>query len=142
MTFATSLVAVQPLLYLAFFWGGYLTIACIALHLCDYQFALPTIIEETDRTMADYSKQTVAQLRQILKDRGIPSTGLTRKAQIIEKLEDADGALEATNAPEAGDDGADAPSDAAEQVDKEVDEKHVVPKVEAPGPALEEAGGM
>ena len=40
--------------------------------------------------MADYNKQTVAQLRQILKDRGIPSTGLTRKAQIIEKLEEVD----------------------------------------------------
>ena len=38
--------------------------------------------------MADYNKQTVAQLRQLLKDRGIPSTGLTRKAQIVEKLEE------------------------------------------------------
>jgi len=40
--------------------------------------------------MTDYSKQTVANLRQLLKDRGIPSTGLTRKAQIIEKLEEWD----------------------------------------------------
>lgn len=40
--------------------------------------------------MTDYNKHTVAQLRGILKDRGIPSTGLTRKAQIIEKLEEAD----------------------------------------------------
>ncbi|KAF2714690.1 hypothetical protein K504DRAFT_486533 [Pleomassaria siparia CBS 279.74] len=38
------------------------------------------------RSMTDYSKSTVAALRQLLKDRGIPSTGLTRKAQIIEKL--------------------------------------------------------
>ncbi|PSN73947.1 hypothetical protein BS50DRAFT_481117 [Corynespora cassiicola Philippines] len=37
--------------------------------------------------MADYSKQTVAKLRETLKERSIPSTGLTRKAQIIEKLE-------------------------------------------------------
>ena len=51
--------------------------------------------------MADYNKQTVAQLRQLLKDRGIPSTGLTRKAQIIEELEKADdsspGAFGASN---------------------------------------------
>ncbi|KAH7117827.1 SAP domain-containing protein [Dendryphion nanum] len=40
----------------------------------------------------DYSKLTVANLRQLLKDRGIPSTGLTRKAQIIEKLEEHDSA--------------------------------------------------
>lgn len=29
-------------------------------------------------------------LRQELKERGIPSTGLTRKAQIVEKLEEDD----------------------------------------------------
>jgi hypothetical protein len=40
--------------------------------------------------MTDYSKDTVAKLRQVLKDRNIPSTGLTRKAQIIEKLEEWD----------------------------------------------------
>ena len=57
--------------------------------------------------MADYNKQTVAQLRQLLKDRGIPSTGLTRKAQIVEKLEEADSAD--VGAPEASD----APADAA-----------------------------
>jgi hypothetical protein len=50
--------------------------------------------------MADYNKQTVAQLRQLLKDRGIPSTGLTRKAQIVEKLEEADN--EGEDAPIAG----------------------------------------
>jgi hypothetical protein len=49
--------------------------------------------------MPDYSKQTVAQLRQLLKDRSIPSTGLTRKAQIIEKLEEADQIAE-SDAPE------------------------------------------
>ncbi|KAK0644960.1 Translation initiation factor IF-2 [Lasiodiplodia hormozganensis] len=42
--------------------------------------------------MTDYSKQTVAQLRQVLKERGIPSTGLTRKHQIIEKLQEHDAA--------------------------------------------------
>ncbi|KAF2875309.1 hypothetical protein BDV95DRAFT_538912 [Massariosphaeria phaeospora] len=40
--------------------------------------------------MSDYNKQTVANLRQVLKDRAIPSTGLTRKAQIIEKLAEWD----------------------------------------------------
>ncbi|THW21089.1 hypothetical protein D6C93_10312 [Aureobasidium pullulans] len=40
--------------------------------------------------MADYEEKTVAVLRQELKERGIPSTGLTRKAQIIEKLEEDD----------------------------------------------------
>ncbi|KAF2205250.1 hypothetical protein GQ43DRAFT_468316 [Delitschia confertaspora ATCC 74209] len=40
--------------------------------------------------MTDYNKLTVAKLREVLKERGIPSTGLTRKAQIIEKLEEAD----------------------------------------------------
>ena len=40
--------------------------------------------------MTDYNKLTVANLRALLKDRSIPSTGLTRKAQIIEKLEEAD----------------------------------------------------
>lgn len=91
--------------------------------------------------MADYSKQTVAQLRLILKDRGIPSTGLTRKAQIIEKLEEADSALEVDNAPKAGNEGAGAPPDVARQADEEVDDKHIAPTAEAPGPALAEAGG-
>ncbi|KAH7065396.1 hypothetical protein B0J12DRAFT_640215 [Macrophomina phaseolina] len=45
--------------------------------------------------MADYSKQTVAQLRQVLKERGIPSTGLTRKQQIIEKLQEHDATADA-----------------------------------------------
>jgi hypothetical protein len=41
-------------------------------------------------TMTDYGRSTVASLRQLLKDRGIPSTGLTRKIQIVEKLEEWD----------------------------------------------------
>jgi len=53
--------------------------------------------------MADYNKQTVAQLRQLLKERGIPGTGLTRKAQIVERLQESDGpgapACDKTDAP-------------------------------------------
>jgi hypothetical protein len=40
--------------------------------------------------MTDYNKLTVANLRQVLKERGIPSTGLTRKADIVKKLEEHD----------------------------------------------------
>jgi hypothetical protein len=46
----------------------------------------------------DYEKQTVANLRALLKGRGIPSTGLTRKAQIIAKLRELD--AEAAAPPE------------------------------------------
>ncbi|KAH7408494.1 hypothetical protein DE146DRAFT_646356 [Phaeosphaeria sp. MPI-PUGE-AT-0046c] len=71
--------------------------------------------------MSEYNKQTVAQLRQILKDRGIPSTGLTRKAQIVERLEEDDvKGQEGENRETEG-------HDAAEQE-------------EVPGPALAEAG--
>lgn len=87
--------------------------------------------------MADYNKQTVAQLRQLLKDRGIPSTGLTRKAQIVEKLEEADSAD--AGAPEASDAPADVATDAqeAEGADAQSAQEDSVP-----GPPLEEAGGM
>ncbi|KAK3058663.1 hypothetical protein LTR09_000228 [Extremus antarcticus] len=37
--------------------------------------------------MTDYSKLKVAELRDVLKERGIPSTGLSRKQQIIDALE-------------------------------------------------------
>ncbi|KAI5248604.1 hypothetical protein E4T43_01249 [Aureobasidium subglaciale] len=40
--------------------------------------------------MARYEEETVAKLRQELKKRDIPSTGLNRKQQIIEKLEEND----------------------------------------------------
>lgn len=40
--------------------------------------------------MSEYEKETVVELRQELKQREIPSTGLTRKQQIIEKLEEND----------------------------------------------------
>lgn len=87
--------------------------------------------------MADYNKQTVAQLRQLLKDRGIPSTGLTRKAQIVEKLEEADSVD--VGAPEASDAPADAATDAQEpeSVEAQSAQEDLVP-----GPPLEEAGGM
>ena len=81
--------------------------------------------------MADYNKQTVAQLRQTLKDRGIPSTGLTRKAQIIEKLEEADGALESSDA---------APNTASQA--EEVDENQTASEAGVPEVALAEAGGI
>lgn len=42
--------------------------------------------------MADYEKKTVKELRELLKQRQISSTGLTRKAQIIEKLREHDDA--------------------------------------------------
>ncbi|KAF2028155.1 hypothetical protein EK21DRAFT_70301 [Setomelanomma holmii] len=87
--------------------------------------------------MTDYNKQTVAQLRTLLKDRGIPSTGLTRKVQIIEKLEEADQSV--SEAPQTGGDSVNAkdndnapesdlpqneaevgsPSDSVEQVEQE-----------------------
>ncbi|KAH4219064.1 hypothetical protein HBH92_183290 [Parastagonospora nodorum] len=81
--------------------------------------------------MADYGKQTVAQLRQLLKDRGIPSTGLTRKAQIVEKLEEKD--AEGEDVQDAPEPVAQGEEDDAQDVDEEPD---------APAPALEEAGGV
>ena len=48
--------------------------------------------------MSQYSSQTVANLRAILKTRGIPCTGLTRKQQIIDKLVEADELLAAASA--------------------------------------------
>ena len=84
--------------------------------------------------MADYNKQTVAQLRQLLKDRGIPSTGLTRKAQIIEKLEEVDAAGD--EAPETSN----APGTAAQGSEQAGHQS--TPAQAAPGPPLAEAGGM
>lgn len=87
--------------------------------------------------MADYNKQTVAQLRQLLKDRGIPSTGLTRKAQIIEKLEGADSA--GTDVPETSN----ATEDAAPSAQEPEQAEDQSAQGEAvPGPPLDEAGGM
>ena len=68
--------------------------------------------------MTDYNKSTVAALRALLKDRGISSTGLTRKAQIIEKLEEWDaeraGSVEgAQAAPEPEADGSEDAQDEA-----------------------------
>lgn len=87
--------------------------------------------------MADYNKQTVAQLRQLLKDRGIPSTGLTRKVQIIEELEKSDDTN--TGGPEASNATGDAASstDETEQTEEQSAHKDIVPEV-----PLVEAGGM
>lgn len=40
--------------------------------------------------MADYSKLKVAELKELLKERSVPLTGLTKKQQFIDALEDAD----------------------------------------------------
>ncbi|KAF9691684.1 hypothetical protein EKO04_010265 [Ascochyta lentis] len=85
--------------------------------------------------MADYNKQTVAQLRQVLKDRGIPSTGLTRKAQIVEKLEEAENA--GNGDAESGNATEDAASSAGhpEQAEEQSAQGEIVPKL-----PLKEAG--
>ncbi|KAF2497444.1 hypothetical protein BU16DRAFT_314457 [Lophium mytilinum] len=67
----------------------------------------------------DYNKQTVTQLRALLKERHIPSTGLTRKAQIVEKLEEADhaaGAETVDKGKEEGTSPAASSEDAVEEV--------------------------
>lgn len=93
--------------------------------------------------MADYNKQTVAQLRQLLKDRGISSTGLQRKAQIVRKLEEADNNKE--DAPES--DGAqdapvdDAPPDAIEEVAQAEEDGSAAEQLQVPGPEPSQAGG-
>jgi len=103
--------------------------------------------------MADYNKQTVAQLRQVLKDRGIPSTGLTKKAQIVEKLEEADrekgenADAPEEDAPAQADEpseppSVDAPPDPVAQVQEEAGEEAAEKKEDAPGPALADVGGM
>jgi len=97
--------------------------------------------------MADYSKQTVAQLRQLLKDRSIPGTGLTRKAQIIEKLQEADAAeapnsAQFPNALDARTENADALPDPVEQIKEDVGQDDDVTKENFPGPVLSGAEGM
>ncbi|KAF1961607.1 hypothetical protein CC80DRAFT_589141 [Byssothecium circinans] len=81
--------------------------------------------------MTDYNKQTVANLRQLLKDRGIPSTGLTRKAQIIEKLEEWDTTQSAPAAEKA--DGTPAAEKEEEQKDAPMQDADA-PAVAAEGP--------
>ncbi|KAI9691532.1 MAG: hypothetical protein M1822_007603 [Bathelium mastoideum] len=49
--------------------------------------------------MTDYHKLTVATLKTILKDRSIPSTGLTRKQQIVDKLQEHDAQSQSTDDP-------------------------------------------
>jgi len=101
-----------------------------------------SVIEVNHRMMSDYSKQTVAQLRQLLKDRSIPSTGLTRKAQIIEKLEEADSAVAATIATESSIESADTLQGAANNTANHGDEDEADAKVEVPGSPVKEVEGI
>ena len=52
--------------------------------------------------MADYGKLKVTELKEMLKERGIPSTGLSRKAQIVEALEAYDARSEGKLSPGRG----------------------------------------
>lgn len=91
--------------------------------------------------MTDYNKLTVANLRAVLKDRGIPSTGLTRKAQIIEKLEEADregGAqTEAHDAPQ--NDGEAADTQATLEKEEKAEKKDDAPLEAAVSSAAQDA---
>lgn len=51
--------------------------------------------------MADYSKNTVVQIREIFKERGIPATGLTKKQQLIDRLLEHDAELAGSAPTEA-----------------------------------------
>lgn len=62
--------------------------------------------------MTDYNKLKVADLRNILKERGIPSTGLSRKQQIVDALESHD-ATQAQDATETEGDVAESNASAA-----------------------------
>lgn len=73
--------------------------------------------------MTDYEKLTVAVLRSMLKDRGVPATGLTRKAQIVTRLQEQDAADAAK------------PSESSATLEQEVTE---APQVEADTKVQEE----
>ncbi|ORY15137.1 hypothetical protein BCR34DRAFT_598615 [Clohesyomyces aquaticus] len=89
--------------------------------------------------MTDYNKLTVANLRQLLKDRHIPSTGLTRKAQIIEKLQEQDQANDASAAsnatPPVAQPAAPEPVEEAQEAEGNTE----MPEVAAPAPVPEPA---
>jgi hypothetical protein len=78
----------------------------------------------------DYTKLTVAQLRNLLKERHIPSTGLQRKTQIVEKLEEADRAATHRSAASSVTMGGGEDAPAA---------KEATPTVKGPTPAAAEA---
>lgn len=69
--------------------------------------------------MEDYNKLKVTQLKDLLKERGIPSTGLTRKQQIVDKLEEEDAKAGGGDAPavEAAGEVPEAVEDAQQQQD-------------------------
>lgn len=86
--------------------------------------------------MTDYSKQTVAQLRQLLKERHIPGTGLTRKAQIIERLQESENA--AAGACDGPDAPAPAPAPAPTQASHSEDDAPLSESTEAKEHGVEE----
>ncbi|KAF2497535.1 hypothetical protein BU16DRAFT_580190 [Lophium mytilinum] len=51
--------------------------------------------KKTEPSESIYDKQTVKELRALMKERQIPQTGLSRKAQIVEALKEADMAADA-----------------------------------------------
>ncbi|KAF2803643.1 uncharacterized protein BDZ99DRAFT_468169 [Mytilinidion resinicola] len=61
----------------------------------------PTPPIKTEPTESKYNKQTVKELRALLKERQIPQTGMSRKGQIVEALEEADRAAEAEGSGKA-----------------------------------------
>lgn len=71
----------------------------------------------------DYNKLKVTELKELLKERGIASTGLTRKQQIIDALESKDGEVSET-AGEAEHEGAIERVDGSAAVDAEEDGGH------------------
>jgi len=74
---------------------------------------IPIIISILSPIMTDYDGLKAAELKDLLKERGIASTGMTRKQQYIE-------ALEAQDAQEAG-------GDATNEGEQEAEETHVEP---------------
>ena len=89
--------------------------------------------------MANYNKLTVANLKTILKERSIPSTGLTRKQQIIDKLVEHDAQSQPTAQRIADEPPAEANRDKAqiERNDARIDTKHIIANTE-----LEEESGL
>ncbi|THY17552.1 hypothetical protein D6D02_03139 [Aureobasidium pullulans] len=80
--------------------------------------------------MSEYEKETVVELRQELKQREIPSTGLTRKQQIIEKLEENDAERGQDKSEAAIDEEDEDEESSSEELDLE-DEDSIVPSKRA-----------
>ncbi|GAB7364340.1 hypothetical protein MBLNU230_g4884t1 [Neophaeotheca triangularis] len=89
--------------------------------------------------MTDYNTMKVADLREELKRRGIASTGLTRKAQIVEAIEEDDSKAEpaASEEQELGATATEEPAEeaqetAAGEVSQERDDEPAAPEAENP----------